>query len=300
MRYEDVITAQGLEKRFGKFELNIPELHIPKGFATALIGENGAGKTTLINILAGIRKDNEGDVTYFGNSHIEDKGVKERIGFTGTKKYFLPHWNGDQVRGLMEMLFDNFDADKFDGICKSLDIDDSIFGKKGKTVQKLSDGNLMKLMLASVFARNTDVMLLDEPASPLDPLMRDMLGDMIRAYIAEGDGERSVLFSTHNISDMENVTDYIIIVDGGRIIEEGFVTDMKEKYIIVKGDKEYTQSAEKFLVSNQKNSFGFEGIALAQDLDKFAGMDVEFDTPNLFQISVAIMKQNSRISMPTL
>ncbi len=300
MNYEDVITGKNIEKKFGKFELNIPELHIPKGFATALIGENGAGKTTLINILAGIRNDNKGDITYFGGSHIEDSGVKERIGFTGTKKYFLPYWTGNQIRELTGMLFDGFDKDKFDSICKSLNVDDSVFGNNAKPVSKLSDGNLMKLMLATVFARKTELLLLDEPASPLDPLMRDMLGDMLRTYIADGDGDRTVLFSTHNISDMENVTDYIIIVDAGRILEEGFVTDMKDKYILVKGDKEYTQAAEKFMVTCQKNNFGFEGIAFTRDMDKFAGIEVEFDTPNLFQISVAVMKQHSKISMPNL
>ena len=301
MNYEEVITGQGIEKKFKKFELSIPELHIPKGFSTALIGENGAGKTTLLNILAGIRRDYKGDIKYFDQKQgIEDALVKERIGFTGTKNFFMSYWSGDQIREMMSILFDSFNVDKFDGICRALNIDDTIFGKRGKSVSKLSDGNLMKLMLATVFARNTDMLILDEPASPLDPLMRDMLTDMIRAYLAEGDGLRSVVFSTHNISDMENVTDYIIIIDDGKILEEGFVTDLKEKYILVKGEKEDQAAAEKYLITCQANSFGFEGVALTDNMDKFAGMDVEFDTPNLFGISVAVMKQNSKLSMPAL
>lgn len=301
MNYEDVITGQGIEKKFKNFELNIPELHIPKGFSTALIGENGAGKTTLLNILAGIRRDSKGDIRYFEQKqNIEDALVKERIGFTGTKNFFMGYWNGDQVKEMMSMLFDSFDADKFDGICRSLNIDSTIFGKRGKSVSKLSDGNRMKLMLATVFARNTDILILDEPASPLDPLMRDMLGDMIRAYLAEGDGLRSVVFSTHNVSDMENVTDYIIIIDDGKILEEGFVTDLKEKYILVKGEREDLAAAEQHFITCQSNSFGFEGVALTDNMNKFAGMDVEFDTPNLFNISVAVMKQNSKLTMPVL
>ena len=301
MYYEDVIIGNDIEKKFKNFELNVPELHIPKGFSTALIGENGAGKTTLLNILAGIRRDYKGEVKYFDNKlDIEDKGVKEKIGFTGTKKYFMSYWNGDQIKEMLELLFDSFDVEKFDGICRSLNVDSTIFGKKGKNVSKLSDGNLMKLMLATVFARNTELLLLDEPASPLDPLMRDMLADMIRTYLAEGDGMRSVVFSTHNISDMENVTDYIIIVDAGRVVEEGFVTDLKEKYILVKGEKEFESAAGNHLITCQANSFGFEGVALTENMDRFAGMDVEFATPGLFDISVAVMKQNSKISMPVL
>lgn len=86
----------------------------------------------------------------------------------------------------------------------------------------------MKLMLAGVMARKTDLLLLDEPASPLDPLMRDKLCQMIGEYIHEGNGKRSVFFSTHNISDMENITDYAIIMENGQIVEQGFVEDLKE------------------------------------------------------------------------
>ena len=84
----------------------------------------------------------------------------------------------------------------------------------------------MKLMLANVLARDTNLLLLDEPASPLDPLMRDKLCDLIRQYLEAGNGENTVFFSTHNISDMENVTDYAIIMSHGKIIEEGFVEDL--------------------------------------------------------------------------
>ena len=208
--------------------------------------------------------------------------------------------SSDQIKEMMSLLFDGFDPQKFDGICRSLNIDAGIFGARGYTVSKLSDGNLMKLMLATVFARNTELLLLDEPASSLDPLMRDMLSDMIRAYLADGDGLRSVVFSTHNISDMENVTDYVIIIDDGKILEEGFVTDLKEKYILVKGEAEYLSEAKKNLITCQASSFGFEGVALTDNMERFAGMDVEFVTPSLFNVSVAVMKQNSKISMPVL
>ena len=300
MNYTDVITGKNIKKRFGKFELDVPELHIPEGFSTALVGENGAGKTTLLNILGGLRRDNAGSVTYFDGKNIDDEGIMERIGFTGTKNYLLPHWNGNQVRELGDMLFDSFDKEKFDSICKALNIDDSIFGANAKCISKLSDGNIMKLMLATVFARKTDLLILDEPASPLDPLMRDMLSDILRKYIAEGNGKRSVLFSTHNISDMEDVTDYIIVMDNGKILEQGFVTDIKEKYILVKGDSEKEKAASEFLISAHTGKFGFEGIALSENSERFAGMDVSFEAPDLFQICVALLKQNSKLQMPVL
>ncbi|MDE5866669.1 MAG: ABC transporter ATP-binding protein, partial [Lachnospiraceae bacterium] len=166
-----------------------------------------------------------------------------------------------------------------------------------KKVSSLSDGNKMKLMLAGVWARDTELLILDEPASPLDPLMRDKLCDMIRGYIEQGNGERSVFFSTHNISDMENVADYAIILEHGEIVEEGFVEDLKEKYIVVKGEAADAEAAKEILFSMSKSAYGFEGICLADNLDKLAGMDVAKEVPTLSQICVAVMKANTKLKL---
>ena len=153
----------------------------------------------------------------------------------------------------------------------------------------------MKLVLAAVLARDTECLLMDEPASPLDPLMRDKLCEIIREYLEAGAGERSVVFSTHNMSDMENVTDYCIIMEHGAIVEEGFVEDLKEKYILVKGEAKDAAAAKQICYSFSGNAYGFEGICLAEHVDKFAGMDVTRETPSLFQISVAVMKANTSL-----
>ena len=286
------ITGRDIKKKYKGFELNVEECHIPKGFATALIGENGAGKTTLLNIVAGTRKDYKGEIQYLEERETDVEKVKERLGYTGPGNYFLPNWNIKQIGEVSELLFENFHKERYEKICKELGIGG---GDSKKTVAKLSDGNRMKLALAAVFARDTECLLMDEPASPLDPLMRDKLCEMIRTYIEDGDGERSVVFSTHNISDMENVTDYCIIMEHGKIVEEGFVEDLKEKYVLVKGENSDADKAKDILYSFSKNSYGFEGICLAEDLNKLAGMDIEMETPSLFQISVAVMRENTNL-----
>lgn len=296
MSLEYVIKGENIEKKFKGFTLDIPELNIPKGFATALIGENGAGKSTLMNILAGIRLDAKGTIRYFDEyDQIErEKGnQKERIGYVGPGHYYLPQWTVKQVEEVSEIMFDNFHKDRFEALCNEL----AIFGTgtmdKKKKVTTFSDGTKMKLMLANVLARDTDALILDEPASPLDPLMRERLCEMIQTYIEDGNGERSVFFSTHNVSDMENITDYAIIMEHGKIVEEGFVDDLKEKYILVKGDAEDKEKAKEILYTMTANHYGFEGICLAENLDKLAGMDVTKEIPSLYQISVAVMKANS-------
>ena len=199
------IVGDNIYKKYKGFTLDIPQLTIPQGFATALIGENGAGKTTLMNILAGIRLDYKGELRYFGAYSDKDREnkpeVKEQIGYTGPGSYYLPQWKIKQVESVSELLFSNFHKERFEHWLNELSVgaDSNYLGKK---VNSLSDGNRMKLMIAGVLARDTKMLLMDEPASPLDPLMRDRLCDLIREYLLEEEGKRTVFFSTHNIADM--------------------------------------------------------------------------------------------------
>ena len=288
MNTENVLCLEDVKKKFKGFQLDVPSLSIPKGFATALIGENGAGKSTLMNILAGTRLDYKGKVTYFEGDMVE-KDIRESIGYTSATGYFMPQWTTDAVGEVSELLFDGFCKDKFKQLFEYMDI------SREKAVGKMSDGMRMKTALAAVFARETKCLLLDEPASPLDPLMRDKLCSMIREYLDEGNGEKSVFFSTHNIADMENVTDYCVIMEKGRVVEQGFVEEMKEKYVVVKGETEDAAKAEKILIGFRTNSYGYEGLCKAEDLDKLAGLDIAMETPTLSQISVGVMQQYSTL-----
>lgn len=295
---ENIIEAKNIEKNFKNFSLKIEDLKIPTGFATALIGENGAGKTTLLNILSGIRLDYKGSIEFFGEYNDKDRErnpeVKERIGYTGTENYYLPHWTVDQIDELSELLFKNYDHEKFMARYDELAISSSGKYDGKKKVSELSDGTKTKLQLAQVLARDTDLLLMDEPASPLDPLMRDKLCELIREYITSKEG-RTVLFSTHNISDMENVTDYAIIVEHGNVVESGSVDELKEKYILVKGEPEDAPKAKSVLYTMTESKYGFEGICLAENLEKLTGLDITTEAPSLFQISVAVMKNNTRV-----
>lgn len=291
MEIDSVVTMKNIKKDFKGFTLDIPDLQIPEGFAAALIGENGAGKSTLLNILAGVRLDYKGDITYSGCGEDEET-IRENVGYTGPKHYFLPHWTATDVSEVSELLFEHFDKEKFMQLCNDMGMTEM-----KKSVSKLSDGMQMKTMLAAVFARETNLLLLDEPASPLDPLMRDKLCAMIRDYIESGNGNKTVFFSTHNVADMENVTDYIMIMEQGQIVEQGFVEELREKYILVKGEAQEGDQVKDILLGYQKNAYGYEGICLAKDLDQLAGYDVATETPTLSQICVAVMKQYTKLKM---
>lgn len=299
MKVENVIEVKNLSKKFKEFTLNIEDMAIPKGFATALIGENGAGKTTLLNCLSGIRLDYKGNIRFFDEFNDKDREknpvVKNKIGYTGTGNYYFPQWTIKNIQEINELLFDGFSREAFEKRCDEMAVfPDNKMNTKLK-VSEMSDGMKTKVMLASVLSRNTDLLILDEPASPLDPLMRDKLCRLIGEYIEDGNGEKSVLFSTHNIADMESITDYAIIMEKGSVVEQGFVEDLKEKYICIKGDKEDAKAVKPHMFTMIENSQGFEGVILAENLDKIAGINVIKEVPTLSQICVAIMRVNSNI-----
>ncbi len=293
MDFEKVITGKNLVKKYKNFALNIENLEVPKGFATALIGENGAGKTTLLNMMAGIRLNFDGEFKFFDEQvDGSNPAARERIGYTAPSNLFLPQWTINQVAEMMTVLFDNFHEDKFNKILDELNV--PVDGGK-KKVKELSDGNKMKLMLASMLARDTELLILDEPASPMDPLMRDKLCEMFREYLAEGEGQRSIFFSTHNVADMDNVTDYIILMEKGAVVETGFAEELREKYIMIKGEPDDYDKVKNVLIGGSKTRYGFEGLCLSTDLDKLAGVDIAAEAPTLSQICVNIMKQYSEL-----
>ena len=183
-----IITAKGLTKNFKSFKLGELDFEIPKGFSTALIGSNGAGKTTLLDIICGIIGKDGGEINYFGTDSDTTTEVKEKIGYCAAQAFYPLEWTTKDIAISCEAAFKGFNREKFAELCKGMGIESELKGKK-MPLMKMSDGNKMRVYLASVFARDTSLLVLDEPGSNLDPLMRDRLCDRFREYIDEGDGE---------------------------------------------------------------------------------------------------------------
>ena len=299
MEFNCALEGKEIGRKYKKFVLDIPELRVPKGYATALVGENGAGKTTLLDILVGLQLKHEGEVTYFGKYDEKDREnepeVKEKIGYTGTQGYYLPQWKLNQIGQISKVLFETFDEKKYMYFRKELAIG-SEDGIENKKVSQLSDGNRTKLMLAGVLARDTEMLILDEPASPLDPVMREKLCSLLCDYLNEKEGERTVLFSTHNIADMERITDYVIIMAKGRILAQGFVEELKEKYRVIRGEKKDAGQIKPWLLTMSENSYGIEGLCEVEKIDHIESFDVAEEIPDLSKLCVELMKSVSDVA----
>lgn len=290
MEINNCVSIKGLTKKYSKFTLGALDINIPEGMATALIGANGAGKTTLIDILCGVTHKTAGDVVYFNEeTDIGDPALRERIGYCASTAFFPLTFTAKDIAVSMEIAYNSFDRKKFAELCEKFEVD-SENTRKPRNMMKQSDGNRMRTCLASVFARDTDLLVLDEPGSSLDPLMRDRLCDRMREYLDDGDGKRSIIFSTHNIADMENAADYAVFMDRGKVIEQGFIEELKEKYVIARGDAENYDKAKSLLLSGNHNRTTFDGLALAENAEKLAEIGVESETPTLQQLSIGLLK----------
>ena len=171
---EYAVEIKGVTKKYKNFTLDVSAV-IPKGFSVALIGANGAGKTTLIDILCGITSKNGGEAVYFGDmTDTDDDVLRNRIGYCSAANYFPLDWKLKTIAECMPLGYDSFDRARFTELCESWKLG-SPDDKKQSNMMKMSDGNRMRAALAAVLARDTDLLVLDEPASSLDPLARDML-----------------------------------------------------------------------------------------------------------------------------
>ena len=288
---DNAIEMKGITKKYKDFTLGEITASIPCGFSTALIGSNGAGKTTLIDVLCGVTGKSGGTARYFEKyTDIDEPQLRNMIGYCSSANFFPLDWTLKTIAASMELAFDNFNKDKYTALCKRLELGDPWAGRQ-KPLMKMSDGNKMRAAIAAVFARDTKLMVLDEPASSLDPLARDILCELFREYLAEGGGERSILFSTHNISDMEFAVDNAIFMCRGQIYEMGTVEDLKDKYIVVRGDEHSDKRARELMYSCVSTGSNFEGIALAQNAALLMSLNTVVEKPTLNQLSIGILRK---------
>lgn len=287
---KNAIKLENVTKKYKDFTLGEINLEIPCGFSTALIGSNGSGKTTLLDVMCNICGKNSGKITYFDKyTDVDEPDVRNNIGYCAANNFFPLDWTSKKVAYVMELAFSNFKREKFISLCNKMKID-TPDKRKQKKIMKMSDGNKMRLYLAAILARDSKFLILDEPASALDSLMRDMLCDMFREYLAEKE-DRTILFSTHNIADMEFVTDYTVFMAAGKVVEKGFVEELKEKYRLIHGSGETLKSLSQYLISYTANSTMFEGICLTEHSSVFQKLDAAIEIPTLQQLSVGILRK---------
>lgn len=212
----DLLKIQGLCKRYGDFALRDVDLAVPAGAVVGLVGSNGAGKTTVIKSLLGLVRPDAGSIHMLGCDVLGSTPKEAARARQGVGAVFdtCPFPKGFSVRdagATMAAVYEGWDGARFE---RCLDL----FGLPARQkVEKLSRGMGMKLSLACALSHDAQLLVLDEATAGLDPLAREEMLGILRGYLAEQE-DRGVLMATHITSDLERVADYVVCIDGGRMV----------------------------------------------------------------------------------
>jgi len=208
---ESVISVSGLTRRFGgTTALDAVSLSLPRGGVYGLVGANGAGKTTLIKHILGLLQAESGSVRVFGLDPVADPvAVLSRIGYL-SEENDLPGWmRVDELIRYSRAFYPRWDDGYAEELRRSFTLDPAA------KIKTLSKGQKARAGLLIALAYRPELLVLDEPSSGLDPIVRkDILGAVIRTIADEG---RTVLFSSHLLEEVEQVADHVTMISGGTI-----------------------------------------------------------------------------------
>jgi ABC-2 type transport system ATP-binding protein len=215
-----VVKVENLYKQFGSFHaLNGVNMELNEGEIYGFIGPNGAGKSTTIRILLGILKRTEGNATIFGKDVWKDAvDIHKRIAYVPGDVNLWPNLTGGEVLDLFMSFRGQKNTRKKDALVEAFALDPT---KKCRTYSK---GNRQKVALIAAFASDAELFILDEPTSGLDPLMENIFQEHVLKVKREG---KTVLLSSHILSEVEKLCDRVGIIRQGEIIESGTLREMR-------------------------------------------------------------------------
>jgi len=221
---EHVIQVRGLTRRFGaKVALNQVNLAVPRGLVFGLVGVNGAGKTTLIKHMLGLLRPTAGSVSVFGRDPVADPvGVLSRIGYL-SEENDLPGWmRVDELLRFTRAFYPGWEPAYAEELRQTFELDPAA------RVKDLSKGQRARAGLVIALAYRPDLLVLDEPSSGLDPIVRrDILGAITRTIADQG---RTVLFSSHLLDEVERVADHVAMLEKGRLLFCGALDEIREMH----------------------------------------------------------------------
>lgn len=221
--------VSNLQKSYAGFTLNIPDLSLERGYILGLVGQNGAGKSTLIKILLNLIYPDSGGVEVLGMRHRDNEiAIKRRIGYVSENPEFYDDVNVEWMIRLVSQFYPTWSNTDCASYLKRFDLNPK------KKVKELSKGMKVKLALLLALSHRPDLLILDEPTSGIDPIVRRELLEEIATVIR--DEQRTVVFSSHITQDVEQIADYVAIVDRGMLLEYADKESLLNRYRQISGN----------------------------------------------------------------
>lgn len=283
---EQCLELRNVSRTFHDFKLNNISSTLPKGYIMGLVGPNGAGKTTTIQLILNMLEKESGEILVFGKDNVTwEKDIKQEIGVVFDSIFYVDSWTVKDTEKAASIFYDGWQHKVFADMLERFGL------PQNKKIGELSRGMQMKLMLACAFSHDAKLLILDEPTSGLDPVTRDEFLEILQEYIK--DGERSVLFSTHITSDLQQVADYITFIHQGDMVFTGSMEELSDSWRLVKGrPQDLTPEMERNIMGLRKTDMGFEGLVAAEDTEQCRHCIL--DAPTIDDIIICISKGGAK------
>ena len=257
----NAIELKDLEKHYRDFDLRI-SLSLPQGCILGLVGENGAGKSTTIRMLLGMTRPDGGSLQVLGQPRAD----KEQIGVVLDEPAFPECLTAKQVGRIMAGIFRNWDKAAFEGYLKKLSLPEN------KTFKEFSRGMKMKLSIAVALSHHPKLLVLDEPTSGLDPVVRDEVVELFADFARQED--HSVLISSHIVSDLEKLCDYVAFLHKGRLLLCEERDALREEYGLAQLSKtDFDTLDPAVVVGARRSPYGVSAILRRSDAPAGVAME---------------------------
>ncbi len=252
----NALEIKNLTKSYGNFQLDHLSLTLPSGCIMGLIGENGAGKSTTIRLILNMIHKDGGSITILGKDN-QDKIelTKQDIGVVMDEVGIPECLTVQQVGKIMKYTFQNWEEDTFSDLVHRLSL------PEGKQFKNFSRGMKMKLGIAIALSHNSKLLLLDEATSGLDPVVRDEVVGMLNEFTR--DENHSILISSHIVSDLEKLCDYIAFIHKGKLLLCEEKDQLLAEYGLIHCTKEQLEELDPAAIRCKKVSpYGVEAMVL--------------------------------------
>lgn len=258
----NALEIRNLTKHYDGFSLGPINLTLPSGCIMGFIGENGAGKSTTIKLILDLIKRDGGEVSILGQTlDAEVTALKEQIGVVMDESSFPENLTQRNIDAVLKNCYRSWDSDCFNRYCRKFALPEK------KAVREYSRGMKMKLAIAVALSHNSRILILDEATSGLDPVVRDDILDVFLEFIQ--DERNSIFISSHIISDLEKICDYITFIHQGKILFSEEKDILLEKYVIAKCTfEQYKALDPQSVIGVRKNSFGVEALVQRKKLPR--------------------------------
>ncbi|GGG95018.1 ABC transporter ATP-binding protein [Staphylococcus pragensis] len=269
------------------FALRDISFDVPQGFVTGFIGGNGAGKTTVIRLIMDLLEANSGEIKVLDKKMMhEPQWIKNKIGFVYSEIYFNQQWSVKKLESFISPFYTDWDTEVFHDYLARFNLP-----YKGK-IKHFSTGMKMKLSLAIALSHHAELFIFDEPTAGLDPIVRNEVLEILQQELI--DENKTVFISTHIISDLEKIADYLVYLKDGQVKIQGYRNELQEHYFIVRGDTEdLDEELNQLFLYKEEKSTGYLGFTQqAHVFKELFGNKVDIKQPSIEELMIYLEKSD--------